>query len=58
MNSKDWGRFKCVACKKTWRHPYAGKGPLAVPSLCEECRGEPEGPPEIRENPFSFEHEI
>lgn len=58
MNSKDWGRFKCVACGDIWRHPNAGTGPLTVPSLCEECREEPEGPPGIRENPFALEHEI
>ncbi len=61
MKNARWGRFKCVACEKVWRHPNAGAGPLAVPSLCEDCRKEPKEPrepPEILENPFALEYEI
>ncbi len=58
MNSNNWGRFTCVVCEKTWRHPNAGTGPRAVPSMCEECNEGPKDPPEILENPFAFEYEI
>ncbi len=61
MNSNNWGRFKCVVCEKTWKHPNAGTGPVAVavPSMCDECREGPlDAPPEILENPFAFEYEI
>ncbi len=57
MNSKKWERFKCVICGKIWRRPHV-VDPI-VANLCEECWENPkEPPPEIRDNPFVFEHEI